>query len=196
MTSASTLDERSRELRRIVVRMLRASRRGHVGSAFSCIEILRVLYDDVLRFDAINPKWPNRDRCILSKGHGCLALYAILADKGFFPQAELDRFCAARRHPRRASGREQGARRRGQHRRTRSRPQYRPGNGSSPADGEIRLACLRDSRRWRMQRRLGLGSRDVRGQTQARQPHGHCRLQQESSLRLDARSAGPGAIRG
>jgi len=96
MTSPSPpLDGRSRELRRTVVRMLQAARRGHVGSAFSCIDILRVLFDDILRFDAQNPKWPGRDRCILSKGHGCLALYALLADKGFFPEAELDRFCAA-----------------------------------------------------------------------------------------------------
>jgi transketolase len=89
------LDSRSRLLRRDVVRMLRAARRGHVGSAFSCIDILRVLYDDVLRFDAANPKWPDRDRCILSKGHGCLALYAVLADKGFFDEKHLDSFCAA-----------------------------------------------------------------------------------------------------
>jgi transketolase len=94
MTSTSPLDERSLELRRIVVRMLRAARRGHVGSAFSCIEILRVLYDDVLHFEAANPRWPDRDRCILSKGHGCLAHYALLADKGFFPDYELDRCCA------------------------------------------------------------------------------------------------------
>lgn len=92
---SSTLDQRSRHLRRMIVRMLRAARRGHVGSAFSCIDILRVLYDDVLRFNPRDPKWPARDRCILSKGHGCLALYAILADKGFFPLSELDRFCAA-----------------------------------------------------------------------------------------------------
>jgi transketolase len=94
-TISPPLDERSRHLRRLVVRMLRAARRGHVGSAFSCIDILRVLYDDILRFDAADPKWPGRDRCILSKGHGCLALYALLCDKSFFPQGELDRFCAA-----------------------------------------------------------------------------------------------------
>jgi transketolase len=75
--------------------MLRGSRRGHVGSAFSVIDILRVLYDDVLRFDVHYPRWASRDRCILSKGHGCLALYALLADKGFFPASELDRVCAA-----------------------------------------------------------------------------------------------------
>lgn len=73
--------------------MLEASRRGHLGAAFSVVEILRVLYDDVLRYDPQNPKWSNRDRCILSKGHGCLALYVLLAEKGFFPQTELWKFC-------------------------------------------------------------------------------------------------------
>lgn len=87
------LDERSLALRRLVVRGLDGGKRGHLGSAFSLIEALRVLYDDVLRFDPANPRWLGRDRCILSKGHGCLALYAILADKGFFPAEELDRFC-------------------------------------------------------------------------------------------------------
>jgi len=87
------LDERSLALRRLVVRGLDGGKRGHLGSAFSLIEALRVLYDDVMRFDAANPIWADRDRCILSKGHGCLALYAILADKGFFPVDELDRFC-------------------------------------------------------------------------------------------------------
>lgn len=88
-----SLDARSLALRRLVVRGLDGGKRGHLGSAFSLIETLRVLYDDVLRFDAGNPQWADRDRCILSKGHGCLALYAILADKGFFPAEELDRFC-------------------------------------------------------------------------------------------------------
>ena len=89
----AVLDERSLALRRIIVDMLRHSRRGHVGAAFSLVEMLRVLYDDVLRFDAGRPDWPERDRLILSKGHGCLALYAILADKAFFPEYEMERFC-------------------------------------------------------------------------------------------------------
>jgi len=87
------LDERSLALRRLVVRGLDGGKRGHLGSAFSLIEALRVLYDEILKFDPQNPTWADRDRCILSKGHGCLALYAILADKGFFPAEELDRFC-------------------------------------------------------------------------------------------------------
>src|SRR5262245_27583329 len=87
------LDGRSCELRRQIVRTLAAANRGHVGSAFSLVEILRVLYDDVLRYDPKVPRWQGRDRCILSKGHGCLALYVLLADKGFFPADELNRFC-------------------------------------------------------------------------------------------------------
>ncbi len=89
------LDARSRQLRWKIVDILKASRAGHVGAAFSLVEILRVLYDDVLRFDPQDPHWPQRDRCILSKGHGCLALYVMLADKGFFPEAHLWRFTAA-----------------------------------------------------------------------------------------------------
>jgi transketolase len=88
------LDARSKALRRLVLRMMEAADRGHLGAAFSMIEIFRVLYDEVLKFRAAEPDWPERDRCILSKGHGCLALYAILADKGFFPESELDKFCA------------------------------------------------------------------------------------------------------
>lgn len=73
--------------------MLEASSRGHLGSALSLVEIMRVLYDDVLNYDTKNPQWPNRDRFVLSKGQGCMALYAMLAEKGFFPEEELWKFC-------------------------------------------------------------------------------------------------------
>ena len=87
------LDTRSLSLRVKIVQTMTASKRGHLGAAFSLVEILRVLYDDVLRYDAKNPKWADRDRCILSKGHGCIAIYVLLAEKGFFPASELDKFC-------------------------------------------------------------------------------------------------------
>lgn len=89
------LDDRARHLRATIVKTLAAGRRGHVGAAFSAVDILRVLYDDILNFNPAQPKWPERDRCILSKGHGCLALYALLADKGFFPESELWKFCSS-----------------------------------------------------------------------------------------------------
>jgi transketolase len=89
------LDARSRKLRHMIVKAVQAGNRGHLGSAFSLVEMLRVLYDDVLKYDPGNPRWIGRDRCILSKGHGCLALYAVLADKGFFQESELLQFCRA-----------------------------------------------------------------------------------------------------
>lgn len=90
---AITLDARSLYLRRLVIEALDGGERGHIGSSMSLIEVLRVLYDEVLRYRADDPWWQGRDRFVLSKGHGCLALYALLADKGFFPREELHGFC-------------------------------------------------------------------------------------------------------
>lgn len=87
------LDARSKALRRTVVETVVKAGRGHLGPAMSLIEIMRVLYDDILRVRPQEPLWPDRDRCILSKGHGCLALYTLLADKGFFPAETLATFC-------------------------------------------------------------------------------------------------------
>jgi transketolase len=87
------LDARSQYLRRLIVDALVGGERGHVGSSMSPLEILRVLYDDILQHRPKEPQWPERDRCILSKGHGCLALYALLADKGYFPLDVLKTFC-------------------------------------------------------------------------------------------------------
>jgi len=87
------MDNRSKIIRRSIVGALEGGRRGHLGSSMSMVEIFRVLYDSFLKYNPKDPKWIDRDRCILSKGHGCLTLYAILADKGFFPQEELKTFC-------------------------------------------------------------------------------------------------------
>ncbi|MBK69523.1 MAG: transketolase [Legionellales bacterium] len=83
------LDSRSKYLRQLVLKCLFGGDRGHMGSAMSLIEILRVLYDKVLKYNPRQPLFGNRDRLILSKGHGCLALYAILSDKGFFSKKIL-----------------------------------------------------------------------------------------------------------
>ncbi len=83
------LDQRSKYLRQLVLDCLIGGDRGHMGSAMSLIEILRVLYDKILRYNSRNPLSQDRDRLILSKGHGCLALYALLSDKGFFGKKVL-----------------------------------------------------------------------------------------------------------
>ena len=87
--------KRAAALRHDIVSMLEHGGRGHLASALSLVEILQVLYDDVLRVRPDKPLWPDRDRLILSKGHGCMALYAVLCDKGFFPRSEFERFCAS-----------------------------------------------------------------------------------------------------
>ncbi|MBO0350652.1 transketolase [Phormidium pseudopriestleyi FRX01] len=87
------MDIRSKHLRTLIVDALVGGGRGHIGSSMSMVEILRTLYDSFLHYRSTEPYWNDRDRLILSKGHGCLALYAILADKGFFPQEELTTFC-------------------------------------------------------------------------------------------------------
>lgn len=82
-----------KKIRRDIADALIAAGRGHLGSAFSLVEILIVLYMDILKVDPKNPNWKDRDRLILSKGHGCLALYSTLAHLGFFPKEELKNFC-------------------------------------------------------------------------------------------------------
>ena len=84
------LDSRSKYLRTLIVQALVGGGRGHMGSAMSLVEILRVLYDRFIKFDQKKLKKTNRDRLILSKGHGCLALYSILVDKKFFPRKLLN----------------------------------------------------------------------------------------------------------
>ena len=87
------LDKRSLYLRKLVIRAFEGGSRGHLGSSMSLIEILRVLYDSFLNYKVKMPEWEDRDRFILSKGHGCLAQYALLADKGFIKLTDLDFFC-------------------------------------------------------------------------------------------------------
>ncbi len=87
------LDTRSLYLRKLIIRAFEGGMRGHLGSSMSLVEILRVLYDDFLSYDSKMPEWEDRDRFILSKGHGCLAQYALLSDKGFISVDELDKFC-------------------------------------------------------------------------------------------------------
>tara|TARA_Y100000741_G_scaffold79020_1_gene57731 strand:- start:3752 stop:4546 length:795 start_codon:yes stop_codon:yes gene_type:complete len=77
------------KLRYRVIQMSSAAKTAHLASALSCIDILTVLYEGIIKFDSKNPKFPDRDRFILSKGHAATALYAILNYKGIISDDEL-----------------------------------------------------------------------------------------------------------
>jgi len=86
--------EISKDLRKQIFLTAYSGGLGHLASAFSAVEIMQSLYiDNVMKVDPENPNWEGRDFFILSKGHGSLALYIVLADVGFFSKAELSRFC-------------------------------------------------------------------------------------------------------
>ncbi len=80
-------------VRRRVLRMVHKASASHVGSCFSMADILAVLYGGWLNVRSDRPDWPDRDRLIVSKGHAAAAVYATLAEAGFFPADWLERFC-------------------------------------------------------------------------------------------------------
>lgn len=82
-------------MRRNIIEEVFSAQSGHPGGSLSCTDILAVLYNVEMRVDPKNPKDPNRDRFVLSKGHCAPALYAALAQKGFFPEADLVTFRSA-----------------------------------------------------------------------------------------------------
>ncbi|MBO8129093.1 MAG: transketolase [Peptococcaceae bacterium] len=84
------LEEKARQIRRHVISMLGAAGSGHPGGSLSAADIVTALYFKVMRVDAQNSRWPDRDRFVLSKGHAAPVLYAALAEKGFFPLDELN----------------------------------------------------------------------------------------------------------
>jgi transketolase len=83
----------AKQIRAYVLRMTHKANASHVGTCLSIADLLAVLYDGILRVDTASPDLPDRDRFILSKGHGCAALYAVLAEQGFFPKEWLDTYC-------------------------------------------------------------------------------------------------------
>ncbi|MCL4514875.1 MAG: transketolase [Firmicutes bacterium] len=86
------LAERARRLRVSVLEMIYRAQSGHPGGSLSAAEILVTLYEHELRVDPKNPRWPDRDRFVLAKGHAAPALYVELAERGFFLKSELERF--------------------------------------------------------------------------------------------------------
>jgi len=86
------LEEKARTIRRHILTMVAGAQVAHVASALSCVEILVSLYFGHARVFPREPSLPGRDRIILSKGHAAAALYACLAERGFFPTEMLERF--------------------------------------------------------------------------------------------------------
>ena len=74
------------------LRMVHRAKASHIGAALSMVDILAVLYADVLRVRPEKPRWPERDRLIVSKGHGAVGLSAVLGERGFFPKAEFETY--------------------------------------------------------------------------------------------------------
>jgi transketolase len=87
------LSQIAREIRAQVLLMTHRAKSSHVGTCFSIVELLLVLYGRILRVKPEDPEWLDRDRFLLSKGHGAAALYAVLAAHGFFPGEWLESFC-------------------------------------------------------------------------------------------------------
>ena len=84
------LQQQAVTIRRDIVRMIYRAKAGHPGGSLSAADIITALYFHVMDIDPENPDRPDRDRFILSKGHSCPALYAALAERGFFDKSELD----------------------------------------------------------------------------------------------------------
>ena len=83
--------ELARKVRIHAVKMVSKGGSSHIGSVLSMVDILAVLYGRVMNYESKNPKWIDRDRFILSKGHAGVGVYAVLAECGFFNVAELDK---------------------------------------------------------------------------------------------------------
>jgi transketolase len=80
----------SKRMRREVIEMITDAKSGHPGGSLSAVEVIVTLFFDVMRHDPANPKWKDRDRFILSKGHCCPILYAVMAECGYCPKDQLN----------------------------------------------------------------------------------------------------------
>jgi len=92
-TEIKDLKLKANIFRQRILDMIVKNKDSHIASAFSLVEILVSLYYKILNIDPKNPEWEDRDRFILSKGHGGATLYVTLAEKGFFPKSVLDTLC-------------------------------------------------------------------------------------------------------
>ena len=86
------LECKAKEIRKDIIEEVYSAQSGHPGGALSIADIMSVLYFDEMNIDEKNPKWEDRDRLVLSKGHASSALYAALAERGYFPKENLKGF--------------------------------------------------------------------------------------------------------
>src|SRR5579862_7939201 len=89
-TDVAQLAAICKRMRREVIEMITQAKSGHPGGSLSAVELVVTLYFHVMRHDPANPKWKDRDRFILSKGHCCPALYSVMAKCGYCPEDKLN----------------------------------------------------------------------------------------------------------
>lgn len=87
------ISEKMKELKRQILTVSHNNQEGHIPAAFSILDILYVLYNDVMHIDPHDPKKEGRDRLVVSKGHASIGIYAVMADRGYFPREELETYC-------------------------------------------------------------------------------------------------------
>ena len=92
LTQVEQLQKMAKTVRKEIIEQVYKAQSGHPGGSLSIADILTVLYFNELNIDPKNPKWDNRDRVVLSKGHCSPALYSCLANRGFFEIKELEEF--------------------------------------------------------------------------------------------------------
>jgi transketolase len=96
--TVNEIAKKSIQYRKNILKYIFNANAGHTGGSLSCIDILNVLYNHVMNVGPGNIKSPDRDRYIQSKGHSVEALYVVLADKGFFPETDLETLCKFKSH--------------------------------------------------------------------------------------------------
>src|SRR5581483_7278423 len=92
-SNAVGLELKATQFRKEILEMIVGAKGTHIASAFSIIDIITCLYFNVLHINPKKPKHPQRDKFVLSKGHGCAALYVVLANQGFFAKRFLQSYC-------------------------------------------------------------------------------------------------------
>ena len=153
------LRNKANTLRKLIIEMAYQSEKiVHIGPSLSCVDIMAALYFKFMRVDPKNPKWEERDRFIMSKGHAYTVLYAVLSEKGFFLKEELKTLRQLGSILQGQSGDGQNFGGRCNQRISRKRPWNGPGYGILPQDERQRQSYICNAWRWRIERRFGLGS--------------------------------------